>query len=157
MTTKAMKNWLEKNPEYMAKWYRDNREQNRQKDIARYRKMKEHQPWILALRNVKTRAKQKGLEFNITEDYLKSIWSDTCPVLGIPLYSAVYESGKSRSESEAKPHDNSPTIDRIDSSKGYVIGNICVMSYRANMIKNCGTIDEHRAIVRFLEGLTALG
>jgi hypothetical protein len=147
----AQRKWNEKNIGYNKEWYQKTRDQNREKDILRYRKMKKEQPWILAYRAVKTRAKKKNMEFNLTEDYLMSIWSLTCPVLGIPLYPAVYESGNSRTGSKAKPHDNSPTIDRIDSSKGYIIGNVCIMSYRANMIKNCGTIDEHRAIVRFLE------
>lgn len=147
----AGRKWNEKNPGYMSAWYQENRERNRERDIERYRKMKTEQPWILAYRAVKTRAKKNNMEFNLTEEFLQSIWTDTCPILGIPLYSAVFESGNSRSESKAKPHDNSPTIDRIDSSKGYTMDNVCIMSYRANMIKNCGTIEEHRAIVRFLE------
>lgn len=147
----AQRKWNEKNAGYNKEWYQRTREQNREKDILRYRRMKEEQPWVLAYRAVKTRAKKNNMDFNLTEDFLKSIWVNTCPVLGIPLYSAVFESGLSRSESKTKPHDNSPTVDRIDSSKGYTMDNVCIMSYRANMIKNCGTIDEHRAIVRFLE------
>lgn len=148
-TSEAMKKWTEKNPEYMREWYKANREKNRVKDQERYRLKKTNEPWIMAYRNTKTRARAKDMVFDLTEDYIKSIWTDTCPVLGIPLYSAVYEQGKGRSHS-AKPHDNSPSIDRIDPSKGYIQGNVIVMSYRANMIKNCGTLEEHQKIVEFL-------
>lgn len=148
-TTNAMKRWIEKNPDYMKEWYQANRDKNRTKDQERYRIKKTNEPWIMAYRNTKTRARSKGLEFNLTEDYLKGIWSDTCPVLGIKLQSAVFEQGNGRSH-KSKPQDSSPTIDRIDSTKGYVQGNVIVMSYRANMIKNCGTLDEHKKIVEFL-------
>jgi hypothetical protein len=148
-TTSSMKKWLEKNPDYMSNWYKNNKEANRKKEQERYRAKKQNEPWILAYRNVKTRARSKKLDFDITEDYLKSIWTEKCPVLGIPLYSAVYEQGNGRAH-KAKPHDNSPSVDRIDPSKGYVKGNVIVMSYRANMIKNCGTLEEHKQIVNFL-------
>lgn len=35
-------------------------------------------------------------------------------------------------------------------SLGYVKGNIDIISYRANMIKNCGTIEEHMKIVQYM-------
>ena len=116
--------------------------------------MKEEQPWVLAYRAVKTRAKKNNMDFNLTEDFLKSIWVNTCPVLGIPLYSAVFESGNNRSESKAKPHDNSPTVDRIDSCKGYTIDNIQIISWRANRIKNDATPEELKKIADYMLNLT---
>jgi hypothetical protein len=63
-----------------------------------------------------------------------------CPILGIDLdwFAEV------RAE-------NSPSFDRIDSSKGYVPGNVIICSWRANRIKNDGTVEEHRKIYEFLE------
>ena len=62
-----------------------------------------------------------------------------CPVLGIELdYFA-----DSRSE-------NSPSFDRIDPKLGYVKGNVAIISWRANRIKNDGTAEEHEKIAKFI-------
>jgi transposase len=62
-----------------------------------------------------------------------------CPVLGIELdYFAEMR------------QENSVSFDRIDSSKGYISGNVIVMSWRANRIKNDGTGEEHQKIADFL-------
>ena len=62
-----------------------------------------------------------------------------CPILGIELdyYAESIQ-------------DNSPSFDRVDPSKGYVKGNVVVMSMRANRIKNNGTAEEHEKIAAFM-------
>ncbi len=64
-----------------------------------------------------------------------------CPILGIELDYAVSKS----------PSDNSPSLDRLDHSKGYVKGNVVLCSVRANRIKNNGSVEEHRKIADFME------
>ena len=99
-------------------------------------KVKNKERGLLA--HAKSRAKEKNIEFNIE---LQDIHiPDTCPILGIP----IIRDSKGIS-------DNSPTLDRIDSSKGYIKGNVMVISYRANTIKSFGTAEEHRKIAEFLE------
>jgi hypothetical protein len=93
-----------------------------------------HRMWIRA----KQRAAARGLDFNI--EPLDVIIPSVCPVLGIPLGRGV-----------DKPRYNSPALDRIDSSKGYVKGNIMVISHRANNLKNDATLDELKALVVYLE------
>lgn len=44
-----------------------------------------------------------------------------------------------------------PTVDRIDSSKGYVRGNVLIVSQRANQLKSNATLDELRAIIKFYQ------
>jgi len=47
-----------------------------------------------------------------------------------------------------------PTVDRIDSSKPYEIGNIAIISWKANIIKNSGTAEEHRRIADWIDSVT---
>jgi len=96
-------------------------------------------PLAILLAAAKCRAKKKGLDFNIDKRDL--IVPDLCPVLGIPLFI-----GKD------KCSDNSPTLDRIDSSKGYVKGNIQVISHRANSIKRNATVEELKKIIKYMNG-----
>ena len=65
-----------------------------------------------------------------------------CPVFGLKL--DIKSPPKS---------DHLPTVDRIDSSKPYQVGNIAVISWRANIIKNMGTADEHRRIADWMDAL----
>lgn len=150
----AQKEWTKRNPDYGKEYYIKNHNRAKQNVSRRYRQLKENEPWVIAFRAIRQRAKNNNIEFDLDADYIKSIWNNTCPILGIPLYPAVYKSGGNRKDYKAKPETNSPTIDKIDPLKGYVKGNVCVMSYRANMIKNCGTLEEHKKIVDFLSRMT---
>jgi hypothetical protein len=49
-----------------------------------------------------------------------------------------------------------PSLDRIDSSLGYVKGNVWVISWRANHIKTDATLDELRLLVTGLENAMRL-
>jgi hypothetical protein len=72
---------------------------------------------------------------------------DVCPALGITLnYDGQETSGWTRT-------DNSPSIDRIDSNKGYELGNIQILSWRANRIKNDSTPEELMKIAKYIESL----
>ena len=42
--------------------------------------------------------------------------------------------------------DDSPSLDRIVSSLGYVKGNIRVISYKANRVKSNATLEELRKV-----------
>ena len=90
---------------------------------------------------IKKRAKLKGFEFSLTLDDIPQI-PDTCPVLGIPIIP---------NDGISAPTDNSPSIDRIDSKKGYVKGNIRIISNRANRIKSDATVDELRKVLEDYE------
>jgi predicted DNA-binding protein YlxM (UPF0122 family) len=72
---------------------------------------------------------------------------DFCPILGLELNYSGYGSGKERS-------DSSPSVDRIDSNKGYTIDNIHIISWRANRIKNDSTPEELKKIADYMLNLT---
>lgn len=68
------------------------------------------------------------------------VWPSHCPILGLELdYFA-----ETRQE-------NSPSFDRTDSSKGYTKGNVQIVSWRGNRIKNDGSLEEHEKIVNYLK------
>jgi hypothetical protein len=92
------------------------------------------------LNHAKSRAKRLGQEFAITYSDLPPIGL-TCPILGIEYNQAASHSTK----------DFSPSLDRIDSSRGYVVGNVQIISWRANRLKSNGTLEEFKRIVSFLQ------
>ena len=93
--------------------------------------------------SAKYRAKKFGMKFDIELTDINI--PDFCPILDLKLDKRTFKN------SNRKPSDNSPALDRINSSLGYVKKNIEVISYRANSIKNDGTIIEHELIAKFLE------
>jgi hypothetical protein len=82
------------------------------------------------LRECKTRSERKNTFCNLEKADIKELMTNTCPALGIELIIGKEDWG------------NSPTIDRIDNTKGYVKGNIIVVSMLANCIKNQATPDQ---------------
>ena len=89
----------------------------------------------------RTSAWQKNLSFNLTKEDI--VIPTDCPVLGIPLF---YTKGKRTA--------NTPTLDRIDNSRGYEKGNVVVVSWRANDLKRDATLDELQRLAAFYGGLT---
>lgn len=96
---------------------------------------------LALLRSAKQRAKTKGLEFNI--DVTDIELPEVCPLLGIPLFSSYREEGKTI--------DHSFSIDRINPNKGYIKGNVWVISYKANRIKNDASLEELELLVKNLK------
>ena len=63
-----------------------------------------------------------------------------CPVFGIELEWEERVNGG---------HDNSPSLDRIDSTKGYVKGNVMIMSNLANRMKSNSTLEQKKTEARY--------
>ena len=84
-------------------------------------------------------AKARRIEFNIRYEEVE--WNDYCPVFDIKLNWL----------SEGRPKDNTPSFDRKDPDLGYVTGNVVVMSWRANKLKNNATDEEIKALAEYVE------
>ena len=94
---------------------------------------------VMALHNAKKRAKQRGLPFSLTLDWLLDAAGDVCPLLGTTMnYANTTSLG------------DSPAIDRIDSNIGYAPDNCWVVSMKANRIKTNATVEEIEAVARAL-------
>lgn len=89
-------------------------------------------------RNAKLRANRYSIPFTIKLDDI--VIPSHCPVTGVKL---------ERSDN-GSPAPHSPSIDRIDPSKGYHLDNIHVISHRANAIKTNFTIEQ---LERLLENM----
>lgn len=106
-------------------------------DNKEHRKSLIYQTMREKFRKKKANATKNGVEFTI--DFGELEFPTHCPILGTELdYFA-----ENRAE-------NTVSFDRIDSNKGYISGNVVVISWRANRIKNDGTADEHQKIADFL-------
>lgn len=102
------------------------------------------------LKGARRRAKEKSLPFDIDLDYVRSIVGENaelashCPVFGFALdWSCQRNNG-------GKVLPNSPSIDRIDPERGYVKGNIKIISFRANQIKSDASHEELKLVTAYL-------
>lgn len=105
---------------------------------------------IKTLNNIKTRAKRKGLAFDLDLDYLTDLMTENCPVFGFPLAWDVLHKNNSCGHATF----DSPTVDRIDSTKGYIKGNVVWISHKANSIKNSATYEELFKVAEWLKEKT---
>ena len=104
----------------------------------RNKERKAKHPREAMLKSARNGAKERGIEFAITVDDIQI--PERCPVFGFKM-----EFGGKRS--------TSPSIDRIDNSKGYVPGNIVVVSVKANHVKSDCTLAELHKLVNFYDSL----
>jgi hypothetical protein len=128
-------------------WQRANKAARTAQKIACVVKSRQERPAYAWLKAVKERSSRLGWEFDLTLDDVPV--PEFCPILGIPLVSRMGNGGKLGGH-----RDNAPSIDRIDNDRGYVRGNVVVISYRANRIKSDANMEELRKIVAFYDGLS---
>ena len=81
--------------------------------------------------------------FTITLEYIHALAKgvDVCPILKIPLQ---YANGKLC--------DSSATLDKLDPSKGYVPGNVWIISDKANRMKSDATLEEITKVYEYMSG-----
>ncbi len=92
----------------------------------RRKQVYDNNPISRMLMNSKSRSQQSKLEFNITKEDVPI--PKLCPILQVPLILG-----------KANDYEFAPSIDRIDSTKGYIKGNVKVVSALANRMKTNAT------------------
>lgn len=94
----------------------------------------------LLYKNIKSRCKRIGREFSIELEDI--IIPEKCPVFGFDL-----------KREDRKTWMCAPSVDRIDSSKGYIKGNVTVVSRRANILKKDATLEELEQLFNYYKTL----
>lgn len=129
-------------------YQKSKKEKNKERELERGRKYQskrrgnfEYRLQML-LNASKQRAKLKNREHTITLNDLIELYpvDNKCPVFG---FSLEFNSAGFR--------ETSPSIDRIDSNKGYTKENIQIISWKANRMKSSATIEDLEALVAFLK------
>jgi hypothetical protein len=105
---------------------------NKQKQESRLRNIES-----VLLIECKRRSIKKNIDFNITIDDI--VIPEYCPILLQPIVQGNKDNYKF-----------SPSIDRIDNTKGYIKGNIQIISMHANRIKNSATIEELKLFANWI-------
>jgi hypothetical protein len=142
----------EKAKKRSAEWYATNRERaarrqkkysdaNRERVREANKKWRETNPLKRLIYVAKCRAKRIGVPFDLSFEDL--VMSEVCPVLGIPM-----------AFGEKRQNDNCPSLDRIDNTKGYVRGNVVIVSWRANRLKSDATVQEMAMLAKFYGGIS---
>ena len=117
-----------------------NREQFYLYDKRKVERLKEKDYFRYFYNRKKRECKYKNIEFNITKEYLKEIWTGICPISKEPIELNV------TINSSTKAH-----LDRVDPNKGYTIDNVCWISGKFNLLKSNGTLDDFRKLTKYLE------
>lgn len=131
MTTQRQKEAMKK---YRASQkYKDTQKEYRKKrrklpgflDKLRVKKQESHKRCIVhnLWKRTKDRAGRRKLEFTLTKENI--VIPSICPILEIPIFVGTKEN-----------YRNSPTVDRLDNSKGYTKENCRIISMLANTMKS---------------------
>lgn len=128
------KEWRKNNPEKYKQHQKKYREAHPEQMLQRVKKWRYKNPEKAMLQRVRGRARRKKYEFNL--ELIDILIPEMCPILGITIDKIV----------TGIPKYNSPSLDRIDNTKGYVKGNVMVISHKANAMKHNATPEE---LIRF--------
>ena len=124
--------WLKANPDAR----RRTQLKQRSKDPKNY--------WATStFQNARKRALRKGVPFELSKQDVYALAGEACPVFGTKFDFV----GNGRIVPE------SPSLDRIVPSLGYVHGNVVIISMRANTIKQNATADEIQRVVDWLRSM----
>lgn len=143
-------NCVECSREGARRWRHENLERARQntkrRDDARPPKpnalRRRRWPFALAISSVRASAKNKGLPFNLTVDFLKTLW--------IAQAGECFWTGQSIDFVKGRDRDPfRPSIDKLVPSEGYVQGNVVWASNFANRARSdCPANDFAEIMIR---------
>ena len=80
-----------------------------------------------------------GVAFDLTPEYLESIWTGYCPVRKVVL----------KLDTDRRDED-AAELDRFDPDLGYTQGNVHWMSRKANRLKNNTSIEDLKSLLDWM-------
>lgn len=102
-----------------------------------------HRNWLTAVLNrARKRALTKGFPFSLKKSDLAI--PENCQCCGVKMESRV-------GPTKHGPWSKSPSLDRIENDKGYVLSNVAFICWRCNTLKSNATLEELRRIVSYME------
>jgi len=108
------------------------------------RKNRAKNPRVHLVNQAKSRARRDGLPFDISVETM--YWPTHCPVLGIEL---SYNKEPTVRKENWQVRSATATLDRHINELGYVLGNVNVISHRANRIKSDATPLELMQVAKY--------
>lgn len=82
------------------------------------------------INTIKQNAIKRNIEYTVSEDYLYSLFNGYCKISGLPI---KFQENKYQRD---KTKRGTASLDRIDSSKGYIEGNVQWTHKVVNIMKN---------------------
>jgi len=146
------KKYYEENKDKRKEYHKKRYEENKDRILEQHKRYREenkdkrkeyNKKWLADNRDrsvflsIRTRARKLDIPFDLELDDITSY--DTCPIFGFKM-----ERGG------CKDSRSSPSVDKIIPSKGYVKGNIQVISNKANRMKNDATPEELRMFAKWV-------
>lgn len=107
---------------------------------ARYVNHRHTAPFKHRCTRAKARAQSLKVPFDLTPEYLETLWTGMCPVLNVPI-----------SLLEQRDNEHAAELDRFIPDKGYVVGNVAFLSRRANRLKNNVTTKELQLLIDWMK------
>jgi hypothetical protein len=148
----ALRRWRENNPDKQKainaraapreKAYR----QSHKTEAAEWqRQWRADNPKDVMIINARVRAKQRSILCTIAVESLE--WPTHCPIFGIELDYNATPTGQRKHA----PREAFPSLDRRDPTIGYVPGNVFVISYKANRLKQDASIGQLEALLAYMK------
>lgn len=136
--------YRKRNQEKLRALGKRNYQKRREQALDYLHTRRRQEPWFEKCNIARDRSKKSGLEFDLTPEYIKSIWpaDNKCPI-----FQVEFHKGERRS-------DWSASLDRINPNKGYVQGNVIIISDKANRIKSNATAQDIQTVADYFMRLS---
>lgn len=133
--------YRKKQPEKSKKISQEGYQRNKEKRLKARKQRHSDEPWHQMVITARRSSTRTNVPFDIDAEYVKSIFptDNKCPVFETLFTTST----------KGKTRDQSPSLDKIIPSLGYVKGNVVIISLKANRMKNNGSIEELQRLVNF--------
>jgi hypothetical protein len=109
-----------------AAHYARNRETLLPMRAAAYQLTRRQTPWVALIDGARSRARSKGIAFDLTYEWAETRWTGRCELTDIPFVCG---------QPKGTPRTYWPTIDRIKPERGYAQDNCRFVLHAVNALK----------------------